>query len=231
MTRDLPVVSPVGARRQARLVDARLAVVVGTRATHGDLETLLVACCGASADLLLLRDMAADESALRRASAVFRRVADDHGALFVLNDLPGLAAEVGADGVQVGQTEVHPDHARRVGGPDLLVGRSVPSPEHVDAAADEDVDYLVVGPVRAGAPGVWDDADARRPGVGLAPVRHAARHASTPWFAGGGLTPDTVPDVLEAGARRITVGACVTDAPDPAAVVWSLRRMLGVHAV
>ena len=87
--RDLPVVSDLGARRQARLVDARLAVVADTRAGDGDLAGLLTACCGASADLLLLRDATADEGELREAAAVFRRVADDHGALFVLADLPG----------------------------------------------------------------------------------------------------------------------------------------------
>lgn len=227
--RELPVVSALGARRQARLVDARLAVVVDTRAAQGDLEALLVACCGASADLLLLRDATADQAALRAAADVFRRVADDHGALFVLNDLPGLAAEVGADGVQVGQTDVPPDHARRVGGPDLLVGRTVQTPEHVDAAADEDVDYLVVGPVHTGAPGIW--AGRRTPGVGLEPVSYAARHAPTPWFAGGGLDLDGAREVLDAGARRLSVGACVTGAASPAEVVWSLRRLLGAcHA-
>ena len=227
--RELPVVSALGARRQARLVDARLAVVVDTRAAHGDLEALLTTCCDASADLLLLRDRHADEDALRRAAAVFRRVADDHGALFVLNDLPGLAADVGADGVQVGQADVHPDHARRVGGPDLLVGRTVQTAAQVDATADEDVDYLVVGPVVGGAPGLWAPGEARTPGVGLDPVRHAARHAPTPWFAGGGLDPTSADEVLDAGARRVAVGACVTDAASPAEVVWCLRRLLGAH--
>lgn len=223
MTRELPVVSDLGARRQARLVDARLAVVVDTRADHGDLERLLVACCGASADLLLLRDKTATEDALRRAAAVARRVADDHGALFVLNDLPGLAADVGADGTQVGQADVHPDHARRVGGPDLLVGRTVQTPAQVDAAADEDVDYLVVGPVHGGAPG---EGGGPVPAVGLDPVRYAARHAPTPWFAGGGIDLDRAPAVLQAGASRLSVGACVTTAPAPDEVVWALRRTL-----
>lgn len=226
---DLPVVSALGARRQARLVDARLAVVVDTRGPEGDLEHLLTACCDASADLLLLRDRHADEAALRTAAAVFRRVADDHGALFVLNDLPGLAADVGADGVQVGQTDVHPDHARRVGGPDLLVGRTVQSAAQVAAAADEDVDYLVVGPVVGGAPGLWAPGDARTPGIGLEPVRHAARHASTPWFVGGGLDVASAGDALDAGARRLAVGACVTGADEPAQVVWALRRLVGAH--
>lgn len=225
MTRELPVVSPRGAHRQARLVDARLAVVVDTRAGRGDLEALLRACCGASTDLVLLRDKTATETQLRTAATVFRRVADDHGALFVLNDLPGLAADVGADGTQVGQGDVHPDHARRVCGPDLLVGRTVQTPAQLDTAADEDVDYLVVGPVYGGAPG--EGGGGRVPAVGLDPVRYAARHAPTPWFAGGGLDLDTVPEVLGAGATRVTVGACVTDAPQPDEVAWALRRLLG----
>lgn len=227
MTRELPVVSSLGAHRQARLVDARLAVVVDTRAARGDLEDLLRACCGASADMLLLRDKTATEGQLRAASSVVRRVADDHGALFVLNDLPGLAAEVGADGTQVGQADVHPDHARRVCGPDVLVGRAVQTPAQLDAAADEDVDYLVVGPVHGGAAGEWGGS---MPPVGLDPVRYAARHAPTPWFVGGGLAPETVPEVLAAGARRISVGGCVTGADRPDEVVWALRAQLAsVH--
>lgn len=223
MTRELPVVSEVGARRQARLVDARLAVVVDTRDDRGDLEALLTACCGASADVLVLRDKTATEAALRRAAAVFRRVADAHGALFVLNDLPGLARDVDADGTQVGQEDVHPDHARRVAGPDLLVGRTVHTAEQLAAAADEDVDYLVVGPVYAGAPGEAGPV----PGVGLDVVAHAARHAPTPWFAAGGIDLDRVGEVLGAGARRVAVGTCVTDAADPSAPTWALRRALG----
>lgn len=222
--RELPVVSAVGARRQARLVDVRLAVVADTRLRDDDLAALLDACCGASADMLVLRDGTADEDALRRAAEVFRRVADDHGALFVLADLPGLAADVGADGVQVGQTEVHPDHARRVGGPDLLIGRVVGSAGEVDAAADEDVDYLVVGPVHSGAPSVL--ADRTTPGVGLDPVRYATRHAPTPFLVGGGLDLHGARDVLAAGARRLSVGACVTGSDDPAATVWALRRLV-----
>ena len=62
-------------------------------------------------------------------------------------------------------------------------------------------------------------------------MRYAARHATTPWFVGGGLDVDGAPEVLTAGARRLSVGACVTEADDPAAVVWSLRRALaGTHA-
>ena len=83
----------------------------------------------------------------------------------------------------------------------------------------------MVGPVHSGAPDVLSDR--RTPGVGLDPVRYAARHAPTPFFVGGGLDVDGARAVLDAGARRLSVGACVTGADDPSAVVWSLRRLLG----
>lgn len=218
-----PSLSATGERRQARLVDARLYVCTDARRTRGDLEPFLRAICEASVDIVQLRDKTATEAQLREAAAVFRRVCDSTGALFVLNDLPGLAVEVGADGVHVGQQDVHPDHARRICGPDLLVGRSTHNPEQVDATADEDVDYFAVGPVHA------TPTKAGRAAAGLEPVRYAARHATHPWFAIGGIDPATIDPVLEAGARRVVVVRAVTEADDAAAACWVLRRALAAH--
>lgn len=217
-------VSEAGARRQARLEDARLYVVTDARRREGDLEAFLHAVTGASADLVQLRDKTADDDELRRAAAVFRRVCDATGALFVLNDRPDLARETGADGVHVGQEDASPDRARAVVGPDLLIGRSTHSPEQLDATGREDVDYAVVGPVHA------TPTKEGRPAVGLEPVRYAAAHATHPWFAIGGIAPDTIDEVLAAGARRVVVVRAVTRAADPAAATWELRRALGrVH--
>jgi thiamine-phosphate pyrophosphorylase len=218
---DLPCVSAEGERRQARLEDARLYVVTDAREETDDLEAFLLAVTGASADLVQLRDKVADDEVLRRAAAVFRRVCDRTGALFVLNDRPDLALEVGADGVHVGQEDEHPDRVRARVGPDLLIGRSTHSPAQLDATAHEDVDYVAVGPVHA------TPTKEGRPAVGLEPIRHAAAHAPHPWFAIGGLDERTVDEVLEAGARRVVVVRAVTLAPDPAQATWTLRRALG----
>jgi thiamine-phosphate pyrophosphorylase len=218
---ELPSVSELGARRAARLDDARLYVVTDARRERGDLEEFLRAVAGASADLLQLRDKTADDDQILSAAEVFRRVGDDTGALFVLNDRPDLAVEVGADGIHVGQDDQHPDAVRATVGPDLLVGRSTHSPGQLDASAEEDVDYVAVGPVHA------TPTKEGRPAVGLAPIRHAAEHAVHPWFAIGGIDRDTIGDVLEAGARRVVVVRAVTEATDPAEAAWALRRELG----
>ena len=126
---------------------------------------------------------------------MFRAAADEHGALFILNDRPDLVEACGADGVHVGQDDQTPAQARAVVGPDRIVGRSTHAPAQADAAdADPDVDYLAVGPVHA------TPTKPGRPAAGLDYVALCGAHARVPWFAIGGLDATTLPAALEAGA-------------------------------
>lgn len=218
-----PSLSATGERRMARLQDARLYVVTDARRARDDLEAFLTAICEASVDVVQLRDKTATEDELRSAADVFRRVCERTGTLFVVNDFPGLAVQVGADGVHLGQEDVHPDHARRVIGPDLIIGRSTHGREQLDAAAEEDVDYVAVGPVHP------TPTKEGRPAIGLEPVRYAAQHSTHPWFAIGGLDDTTLPDALEAGARRVCVVRFVCEAADPGEACWTLRKAVGAY--
>lgn len=204
----LPSVSPAGSRRLARLQDSRLQVVVDARA---DLESVLTAAVEASADICRLRDDRAGEDRLRAAADTFRRVCDHAAALFVLDRFPGLALQVGADGVVVGPPDVDADHARRTVGPDLLVGRIATTVPEVDAAVDQDIDLVVLEP----GPGTPREAL----------VTHAAEAGGHPWYAT--VDPARVDAVLAAGATRVVVD--LSTAGDPAAVCWALRRALAAH--
>jgi thiamine-phosphate pyrophosphorylase len=208
-----PSLSPVGERRQARLQDARIGVVVGAGRDLDALERHLRAMCEASADLCLLRDDTATEDELRVAADVFRRVCDDTGVLFVCDRLPGLAVQVGADGVHLGAIDVDPDRARRVVGPDLLVGRATRTREEIDRAGDEDVDYLVVG-------------HGREPGQRGDLVAYAAKRASHPWFAVE-ASLEQARDLVSRGARRIIADRIAED--DPATRIWDRRRLVAAH--
>jgi thiamine-phosphate pyrophosphorylase len=76
------------------------------------------------------------------------------------------------------------------------------------------VDYFCVGPV-------WLGGALSAQGHRL--VTYAAgRSPLQPWFAMGGITPDNLDEVLDAGATRVVVDRAVTSAPDPAAVVADL---------
>ncbi len=211
--------APGDARRE-RLARARLYVVTGAREAERDLPEFLAAVLGAGADIVQLREKEAEAGDLLRWSEVFRAAADRHGALFVVNDRPDLALAAGADGVHLGQNDLPPAWARRVVGPGVLIGLSTHAPAEFDAAPS-DADYVCVGPVYE------TPTKAGRPATGLEYVRHAAareRNGSElrPWFAIGGIDPQTLPDVVEAGASRIAVVRAVTGAREPGAAVRRL---------
>ena len=177
------------------------------------------------ADLIQLRDKDAGEEHLRAAAAIFRDVAHRHDIPFLINDRPDLVAPLGADGVHVGQDDSSVAEARRVAGPDAIVGLSSHAPEQLAAAeaaqGDDRPDYVSVGPV-------WETpTKLGRPAAGLDYVRHAAATATLPWFAIGGIDPGNVAEVIEAGAERIVVVRAIADAPDPEGAARALAELLG----
>src|SRR3954452_14267618 len=98
-------------------------------------------------DLVQLRDKDASDEEILRAGRELRELCAAHGALFLVNDRPDLAVACGADGVHVGQDDVPAAVARRIVGPDVLVGLSTHAPAELGAAAAEPVDYVSDGPV------------------------------------------------------------------------------------
>ena len=206
--------------RRERLASARLYVVTDSRARHEDLESFLDAILEAGTDVVQLREKDAEAGDLLRWAESFRDAADRHGALFLVNDRPEVALAAGADGVHLGQNDLPPAVGRAILGPDAIVGLSCHSEEQLDAASP-DADYVTAGPIHE------TPTKPGRPGTGLDPVRHAAATVTRPWFAIGGLSPETLPAVLQAGATRIAVVRAVTEAQDPAAAVRRLRAGLG----
>jgi thiamine-phosphate pyrophosphorylase len=203
----------LGDDRRARLDRARLYLVCDARPAD-----FVRAALAGGVDVLQLRDKTADDAAILCAAETFRACCEEAGALFVVNDRPDLAAAAGADGVHVGQADAAVDAARAVVGPDRLVGRSTHSPRQLVEARG--VDYVAVGPVRE------TPTKPGRPAIGLDPVRYAAAHARVPWFAIGGIDPETIGAVIEAGARRVVVVRAIAGAPDPEAAARALRSAL-----
>ena len=202
--------------RRARLARARLYVVTGAR---DDLPQFLDVILEAGVDIVQLRQKTAEAGDLLRWSAVFREAADRHGALFILNDRPDVALAAGADGVHLGQDDLPAEVARRILGPDAIVGLSCHRAEDYEQAP-ADADYVTAGPVyeTPTKPG--------RRAAGLELVRHAAGHVDRPLFAIGGIDASNIADVMGAGARRIAVVRAVTEADDPNSAVRELLRAL-----
>lgn len=185
-----------------------------------DLASFVAACIRGGVDIVQLRDKTLEARPLLDRARVVRDVCRDHGVPFILNDRPDLALEVEADGVHVGQDDAPPSPARRILGPDAIVGLSTHAPAELDAAHDAPVDYVSVGPV------VPTPTKPGRPGTGLSYVEYAAAHSRHPFFVTGGATPDTVGGIVRAGAERVVVVRWLTEAADPEAAARALRHAL-----
>ena len=189
-------------------------------ADRPDLASFLAACIAGGVDVVQLRDKVLDARPLLARARLAAEVCAEAGVPFILNDRPDLALESGAAGVHVGQDDAPPALARRVLGPEAIVGLSTHAPAELDASATEPADYVSVGPV---AP---TPTKPGRPGTGLDYLRYAARTVSRPWFVTGGVTPDTVGGMLEAGARRFVVVRWLTESDDPEMAARALRDQI-----
>jgi thiamine-phosphate pyrophosphorylase len=196
-----------------RLRSAVLYLVCGSQP-----DAFLEAALRGGVDIVQLRMKDADDDDVVRVARRFKRTCEEHEALFILNDRPDLAAEVGADGVHIGQDDVGVDEARRIVGAERLVGLSTHTPEQIDGAAD--VDYIGVGPVNE------TPTKPGRAAVGLELVRYAAARARVPFFAIGGISAANAAMVRAAGARRIAVVRALTEAEDPEPAARTLRDTL-----
>ena len=205
--------------RRARLRDARLYLAI--EAGRAD---VVRAALGAGVDMVQLRDKDADDATLRREARELCELCRRHGAVFVVNDRPDVALECGADAVHLGQDDAPVEAVRSEVGERLAIGLSTHSRDQIAAAESSSADYYAVGPVHA------TPTKPGRPAVGLELVEHAARVATKPWFAIGGIDPGNVREVAAAGARRIVVVRAIRDAPDPAAAAGALLAGLGAEA-
>jgi thiamine-phosphate pyrophosphorylase len=120
-------------------------------------------------------------------------------ALFVVNDRADLAQLMGA-ALHLGQDDPPPTAARRVTGPETLIGFSTHNERQLRAAQSEPVDYLALGPIFGTGSKHKPD-----PVVGLDELRRLRPLTERPLVAIGGLTRDNAREALAAGANSLAV--------------------------
>ena len=128
----------------------------------------------------------------------------------IVNNRVEVAAEAGAAGIHVGQTDVSPAFARDRLGPAAIVGLSITDVAQLAKVEADQVDYLGVGPVFATATKL--DAAPAMGLVGLAAVRAGT---SLPIVAIGGIDRTNAAEVVAAGADGIAVVSAICAAASP----------------
>ena len=160
------------------------------------------AFCEGGASLIQMRakQLAFDDH-LREAGRV-ARVCHEFGAVFIVNDSPEIAFQVGADGVHLGKKDVSPARARKMLGPQALVGGTVNSLSDAERLVCDGVcDYAGVGPFRQ-----------TMTKENLAPILVAQELRTilktlgeTPALVIGGIRIGDVSGILSLGARGVAV--------------------------
>ena len=148
-----------------------------------------------------------------------KRRVGEHSKL-ILNDRADLCLAAGFDGLHVGQDDLSAEGARRIIGPDRILGVSTHNPEQLSEADKTSVDYLAIGPVFATSSKANPD-----PVVGLDGVRRARELTRKPLVAIGGITRANARSVIDAGADSVAV---ISDLlRDPRKSAEEFLRILG----
>jgi thiamine-phosphate pyrophosphorylase len=139
----------------------------------------------------------------------------------IINDRLDVALAVGADGIHVGQQDMPYETARRLMGPEAIIGLSVETWEDVERAESLDCDYLGVSPVFA----TPTKTDTKKPwGLsGLTRIRAFSRH---PLVAIGGLNAGNAASVVMAGADSVAVVSAICSASDPFAASRGIAEII-----
>ena len=175
---------------------------------HVDFSRCLIRC---GIRFFQVRDKTLPDGRLYRQLLAIRRLCQEAGACFLVNDRVDLALAVKADGVHLGQDDLPPSAARQLLGADAVIGLSTHNWEQFRRGMKEPVDYLALGPLFPTA--TKEDA---APAVGLDLLRRAARRTDIPLVAIGGISVERARGVWDSGARSAAVISDVAGAGSPA---------------
>lgn len=205
--------------RAADLVERLRLHVLTDRDWSRGRPTLAVAAAAldGGATVIQLRDKMASTRELVAEGLALRQLAHKCGALLIVNDRVDVALAVDADGAHVGQDDMPAALARRLLGPERILGVSAGTLAEAEAAITDGADYLGVGPIYP----TRGKADAGAP-TGTALLRDILARSTIPQVAIGGITAENAGEVIRAGALGIAVITAVVNAEDVAAAAREL---------
>lgn len=187
------------------------------------LRDLGASLADAGVTLLEYRNKTGSDAELRADAEVLREAMPEEQVRLILDDRADLVCEVGFDGVHVDSGDVSVREARGLVGPARIVGTFAGSDSLIPGILDQPADYFAIGPVFTTTTKQTD----KRP-IGIDGVWRLREEAGPDFIltAAAGITLETAPLVLEAGATTVAVAAALFGAADPAAEFARWRQRL-----
>jgi thiamine-phosphate pyrophosphorylase len=179
-------------------------------------------------DVLQLRAKGYSEAEVETWGQEIVGLSESVGVPLLINDHPQLVPSIGAQGVHVGQDDFSVEDARWRAGRSLageapapLVGKSTHSLEQALEAERMGADYIGFGPLFS------TPTKPGRPAIGLDQIRAVHSQVRIPIFCIGGIKRENLPQVLEAGARRVVIVSGILRARDIVGYCRDVRAVLG----
>ena len=172
------------------------------------------------ATLVQLREKNIETRALFELALRIKEIAAAHGAPLIINDRLDIALAADADGLHVGREDLPVAVARRLLGPDKILGATAATVQDAVAAQRDGADYIGSGAVypTSTKPG--------KPVLPLAVLAQIKQAVRIPVVAIGGITPDNAIPVFQSGVDGVAVVSAIMTSADPAAVV---RRFINIR--
>lgn len=166
-----------------------------------------------------LRHKDADAPTIIREGKAINALPGREDFTFLLDDHTELVEATGADGVHLGKNDMPVAQARRILGPEKIIGATANTLDDIIAAAQAGADYVGLGPFR-----FTTTKERLSPTLGIDGYtdifrRLRALDIRIPIVAIGGITPDDCPAILRAGAQGVAVSGAILSSPDPAQAV------------
>jgi thiamine-phosphate pyrophosphorylase len=201
--------SLAGKDLRIQLAQVRLCVITDQGLSRGRrFEEVVQAAIRGGAQMIQFRDKELSDGQFYREALKLKALTREAGVLFIINDRADVALSAGADGIHLGDQDLPLKEARRLLGPELIVGASAQTPSEVHHAQEAGADYLGVGAIFP----TGTKKDAVHVGterlVQLRPV------AKIPILAIGGITEDNAEQAIQAGADGLAVISAVVSAED-----------------
>jgi thiamine-phosphate pyrophosphorylase len=187
-------------------------------------EEVTGALLAGGADVLQLRAKGYSLEMVRELASRLKPLCRTAAVPFVLNDHLELAAELDTDGLHIGQDDGTLAEARKLLGPDKIIGRSTHSLEQATVALAEGFDYIGFGPLFPTPTKVG------RPGIGTQDIARMERDVGSqiPAFCIGGVKLSNLAEVIARGARRVAIVSDLLTAGDVEIATRRAKDMLRV---
>ena len=198
-----------------------LYVIVDPEHTSGrSPEDITRAALAGGATVIQLRDKISDKGPMLETAIKVSELCKEAGALFFMNDHADVAVLSAADGLHVGQTDLPVAAAKKVLGPDQMIGTSNHAMQEALVSISEEVDYVAVGAIYGTA------TKEVTVSAGLETLAKIRGEIDCPIAAIGGINASNIGPVMAAGAEMACVISAVGMADDPEAATRELVALI-----